>query len=103
MQKVFLMMLLYPITSAIGRFIVGAGVAVLIYTVLTTMIRPVMGSIDSKIIQLVGGVGSSVGTVAQTVQYLDLAGMCVIMLSAYSAALSIKILSVSIRAFSVRT
>lgn len=103
MPQVFLMLLLYPITSAIGRFIVGAGVAVAVYMILTSMIRPVMTVLDQKIIDIVGGVGSSGATVAQTVQYLDLPGLCVIILSAYSAAMSIKILSVSLKAFSVRT
>lgn len=102
-MPVIYMLLLYPITSAIGRFIVGAGVAVAVYYILTSMIRPIMSVLDQKILQIVGGVGSSAATVAQTVQFLDLFGLCVIILSAYSASMSIKILSVSLKAFSIRT
>lgn len=97
------MLLFLPMTSAIGRFIVGAGIATATYYVLTSLIRPIMGVLESRILELSASLGSSIPVIAQAIQFIDLLGLCVIILSAYSASMSIKILSISFKAFGVNT
>jgi len=98
-----LMLLLFPITSAIGRLITGVVIASSIYYFLKQVVQPASDRVSNAIISKLNDLSSVGGSAAEAVAYLDISNAAMILIATSTACLSIKMLSVAIRAFGINT
>lgn len=102
-QRIALMILLRPLISAFAKLVTGAATAGIVYYFLMNTVQPFMDRIDSAIYAKVSEISTIGGTSYQVIQYLDFPHCISLLLTASAACLSIKIMSVAVRAFGINT
>lgn len=98
-----LMIILRPLTSAIAKIALGVTVASIIYGFLNNYILPVVRVLEQRILSEVQSLSTVGGVAGEVIMYFDFPHAVSILLATSSACLSIKIMSVAIRAFGINT
>ena len=99
-----LMIILRPLTSAIAKIALGVTVASIIYGFLNNYILPVVRVLEQRILSEVQSLSTVGGVAGEVIMYFLIFPHAVsILLATSSACLSIKIMSVAIRAFGINT
>jgi hypothetical protein len=98
-----LMIILRPLTSAIAKIVLGVTVASITYGFLNNYILPVVHVLEQRILSQVQSLSTVGGVAGEFIMYLDFPHAVSILLATSSACLSIKIMSVAIRAFGINT
>lgn len=96
-----LLLLLYPLVRAIARIAVGAPIAIIVYTFLTSQLDPLMLRLENEIYSSLGQLSSLSELAYQTVLFLDFSHCVKLVLATSAACLSIKLFMISVRAFGV--
>lgn len=92
---------LAPMLAALGRLIIGAGVAVLTFKLLDETVRPYFEDLFIAIIGTSQTLGSVGGAGSSIFGYFEITHALQIVIAAYVAAFSIRIARVAFSAFSV--
>lgn len=98
-----ILLLLYPIIRAVIQIVTGVAVATIVYSFLQTVIVPFTDMLSEKIQSQVDGFLSVQGAAYEAVLYLDFSQCVSIFLACSSACISVKLVSVAIRAFGINT
>lgn len=96
-----LLLLLYPLVRAIARIAIGAPIAIIVYTFLTSYLDPIMLRLENEIYASLGQLSSLSQLAYQAVVFLDFAHCVKLVLATSAACLSIKLFMISVRAFGV--
>lgn len=102
-QRLALMVLLRPLTSAIAKVVLGTTVAALTYAFLNNTILPFIDRIQDAILSQVSSLSTMGGAVGQVVVYFDIPHAISILFSCSAACMSIRLMAIAIRAFGVNT
>lgn len=96
-------LLAYPIVSSIIKVVTGVTVATLVYNFINSVILPIQLEIEQKIHYALSDFSSGTGAVFDVIRYLDFITCVNILLACSAACISVKIVSISIRAFGINT
>lgn len=102
-QRLALMVILRPLTSAIAKIVLGTTVAAIIYAFLNSYVLPLIDRFEDAILAEVSSLSTLGGVAGEVIQYLDFPHAISILLATSSACLSIKLMAIAIRAFGVNT
>lgn len=98
-----LLLLLFPLTSALGRMITGAATAGIIYYFLKNTAQPYFNDLSYQIMKKVSEFSTVGGTVLEVIHYFDFPNLVSMLLSCMSACFTLKLMSIAIRAFGINT
>lgn len=98
-----LLVILFPIVKILVKAITGTVVAVIVYQLLKNVAQPLMDQLILDIYQTVSEMSTIGGTAIELINYLDFPSLLTIILTAYSACFSLKLMSVAVRAFGINT
>ncbi|MCH7306490.1 DUF2523 domain-containing protein [Acinetobacter sp. NIPH 1869] len=98
-----LLIILFPIVKVLVKAFTGAVVAILVYNLLKNVAQPIMDKLIFEIYQTVSEMSSVAGSAVEVINYLDFPSLLTIILTAYSACFSLKLMSVAVRAFGINT
>lgn len=98
-----LLLILFPIVKILVKAITGTVVAVIVYQLLKNVAQPLMDRLILDIYQTVSEMSTVAGTAVELINYLDFPSLLTIILTAYSACFSLKLMSVAVRAFGINT
>lgn len=98
-----LLLLAYPIVRAIVKVATGVTVATIVYNFINAVILPIQLEIEQKIQYALTDFSSGTGAVFDVIRYLDFITCVNILLACSAACISVKIVSISIRAFGINT
>ncbi|KXZ64711.1 hypothetical protein [Acinetobacter venetianus] len=98
-----LLIILFPIVRLIIKAVTGAVVAFLVYQFLKNVAQPQFDSLILQIHDTVSQMSVVGGTALEVINYLDFPSLMTIILTAYSACFSLKLMSVAVRAFGINT
>lgn len=102
-QRLALMVILRPLTSAIAKIVLGTTVAAITYAFLNSTVLPLIDRVEESILSQLHSLSTLGGVAGEVIQYLDFPHCISLLLSASSACLSIKLMAIAIRAFGVNT
>ena len=102
-QRLALMVLLRPFTSAMAKIVLGTTVAAITYAFLNNTVLPIIDRLEDAILSQVSSLSTMGGVVGQVVVYLDIPHAVSILFSASAACMSIRLMAIAIRAFGVNT
>lgn len=98
-----LLLLAYPLLSALSRIALGTATAGLVYYFLSNTLKPYMDDLTAQIHSRVSDLSTVGGTSLEVIHYFDLPQMVTILLTCSAACFSLKLMSVAIRAFGINT
>lgn len=98
-----LLVILFPIIKILTKAITGTVVAVIVYNLLKNVAQPIMDKLIFEIYSTVSEMSSVAGSAVEVINYLDFPSLLTIILTAYSACFSLKLMSVAVRAFGINT
>ena len=98
-----LLIILFPIVKVLVKAFTGAVVAILVYNLLKNVAQPIMDKLIFEIYQTVSEMSLVAGSAVEVINYLDFPSLLTIILTAYSACFSLKLMSVAVRAFGINT
>lgn len=102
-QRLALMVLLRPFTSAMAKIFLGTTVAAIIYAFLNNTLLPLIYRIQDEILSQVSSLSTMGGAVGQVVVYFDFPHAISILLATSTACISIKLMAIAVRAFGINT
>ncbi|MQZ29583.1 DUF2523 domain-containing protein [Acinetobacter haemolyticus] len=98
-----LLIILFPIVKILVKTFTGGVVAIIVYQLLKNVAQPQIENLISEIHQTVSQMSSVGGSAIEVINYLDFPSLLTIILTAYSACFSLKLMSVAVRAFGINT
>lgn len=98
-----LLIILFPIVKILVKAITGTVVSLIVYQLLKNVAQPLMDRLILDIYQTVSQMSTVGGTAIELINYLDFPSLLTIILTAYSACFSLKLMSVAVRAFGINT
>ncbi|MCH7378587.1 DUF2523 domain-containing protein [Acinetobacter higginsii] len=98
-----LLVILFPIIKILTKAITGTVVAVIVYNLLKNVAQPIMDKLIFEIYSTLSEMSSVAGSAVEVINYLDFPSLLTIILTAYSACFSLKLMSVAVRAFGINT